>query len=196
MGRLWGVFAGRPCRSSSSRGALPTRATPCPVPNAPNQPNAPPPAPPVVNYFEASCERIDLDAKVAYCTSKNAYKDGRQPQFEVPYDILVVSACMHAACAAQSVVGSAVQKLHGCGACAAAGRLPCPPAAARPSRAGVGGRAASHVWHAGRARELVGRAGVREPAVQPRACQAARGAACADLTVACPCRGRLTAASS
>ena len=44
----------------------------------------------VVDYFEASCDRIDLEAKVAYCTSKNAYKNGRRPQFEVPYDILVV----------------------------------------------------------------------------------------------------------
>jgi NADH:ubiquinone reductase (non-electrogenic) len=46
---------------------------------------------PFVDYFEASCDKIDLDNKVAYCTSKNAYKDGRLPKFEVPYDILVVS---------------------------------------------------------------------------------------------------------
>ena len=29
--------------------------------------------------------------QVAYCTSQNAYLDGRRPQFEVPYDVLVVS---------------------------------------------------------------------------------------------------------
>lgn len=96
---------------------------------------------PFVNYFEASCDRIDLENKVsprgsgpgggagaaprsggrsvrrmsrdvrllqaflepyaslppgravqlAYCTSQNAYLDGRRPQFEVAYDILVVA---------------------------------------------------------------------------------------------------------
>lgn len=46
---------------------------------------------PFVNYFEAACDRVDTDNKVAYCTSKNAYLDGRRPAFEVPYDILVVS---------------------------------------------------------------------------------------------------------
>lgn len=29
--------------------------------------------------------------QVAYCTSQNTYLDGRRPQFEVPYDVLVVS---------------------------------------------------------------------------------------------------------
>lgn len=46
---------------------------------------------PFVNYFEASCDRIDLENKLAYCTSQNAYLDGRRPQFEVAYDILVVA---------------------------------------------------------------------------------------------------------
>lgn len=46
---------------------------------------------PFVDYFEAVCDRIDLDEKIATCTGAIAYKDGRLPQFEVPYDILVVS---------------------------------------------------------------------------------------------------------
>ena len=29
--------------------------------------------------------------QVAYCTSRNAYEDGLRPQFEVPYDLLVVA---------------------------------------------------------------------------------------------------------
>ncbi|KAI7841841.1 hypothetical protein COHA_004370 [Chlorella ohadii] len=44
---------------------------------------------PFVDYFEASCDKIDLDNKVAYCTSKNAYKDGRLPKFEVPCRFLL-----------------------------------------------------------------------------------------------------------
>ncbi|EFN57549.1 hypothetical protein CHLNCDRAFT_143182 [Chlorella variabilis] len=46
---------------------------------------------PFVNFFEAVCDRIDLEEKVAHCTGKTPYKDGRLPQFEIPYDVLVVS---------------------------------------------------------------------------------------------------------
>ncbi|KAL4421095.1 hypothetical protein ABPG77_009622 [Micractinium sp. CCAP 211/92] len=46
---------------------------------------------PFVNYFEAACDRIDLENKLAYCTSQNSYLDGRRPKFEVAYDILVVA---------------------------------------------------------------------------------------------------------
>lgn len=37
----------------------------------------------VVQYFEATCDRIDLDANVVHCTSKNSYEDGFTPQFQV-----------------------------------------------------------------------------------------------------------------
>jgi NADH:ubiquinone reductase (non-electrogenic) len=46
---------------------------------------------PFVDYFEASCDKIDLEGKVVYCTSKNCYEDGFRPEFQIPYDILVVA---------------------------------------------------------------------------------------------------------
>jgi len=46
---------------------------------------------PFVTYFEATCDNIDTTRKVASCTSAFKYDNGVQPQFEVPYDILVVA---------------------------------------------------------------------------------------------------------
>eukprot|EP00878_Enallax_costatus_P005917 GHUV01006208.1.p1 GENE.GHUV01006208.1~~GHUV01006208.1.p1 ORF type:complete len:338 (+),score=70.72 GHUV01006208.1:311-1324(+) len=46
---------------------------------------------PYAAYLEASCDRVDADKKVAYCTAAVAFEDGRRPQFEVPYDVLVVA---------------------------------------------------------------------------------------------------------
>ena len=46
-----------------------------PLPRPPVSPARPPP----------------LRCQVAYCTGKNSYLDGRRPQFEVPYDILIVA---------------------------------------------------------------------------------------------------------
>ena len=46
---------------------------------------------PFARYFEASCDHVDLERKVAFCTSAVAYEGGRRPAFEVPYDVLVVA---------------------------------------------------------------------------------------------------------
>ena len=46
---------------------------------------------PFARYFEATCERVDLERRVASCTSAVAYESGRRPTFEVPFDVLVVA---------------------------------------------------------------------------------------------------------
>ncbi|KAF8058293.1 SPAC3A11.07 [Scenedesmus sp. PABB004] len=46
---------------------------------------------PFATYLEASCERLDPEAKVAYCTAAVSFEDGRRPSFEIPYDIAVVA---------------------------------------------------------------------------------------------------------
>jgi NADH:ubiquinone reductase (non-electrogenic) len=46
---------------------------------------------PFVNYIEAACDKLDVEKKVAYCTSAIPFKDGQRPQFEIPYDICVVA---------------------------------------------------------------------------------------------------------
>eukprot|EP00882_Tetradesmus_deserticola_P001020 GHRQ01001105.1.p1 GENE.GHRQ01001105.1~~GHRQ01001105.1.p1 ORF type:complete len:649 (+),score=345.14 GHRQ01001105.1:241-2187(+) len=46
---------------------------------------------PFATYLEASCEKIDPDKKVAYCTAAVAFEDGRRPQFEIEYDMVVVA---------------------------------------------------------------------------------------------------------
>jgi hypothetical protein len=44
-----------------------------------------------VSYFEATCEQLDVERKVALFQSVPAFEDGRRPQFEVPYDLAVVA---------------------------------------------------------------------------------------------------------
>ncbi|KIZ07869.1 NADH dehydrogenase [Monoraphidium neglectum] len=46
---------------------------------------------PFATYFEATCDAIDPDKKVARCTGAVAFRDGRRPEFEVEYDTLVVA---------------------------------------------------------------------------------------------------------
>ncbi|CAL8468561.1 g8101 [Coccomyxa elongata] len=46
---------------------------------------------PFVTYIEAECEVLDVNRKLALCTSTFAYENGRKPQFEVAYDAVVVS---------------------------------------------------------------------------------------------------------
>ena len=46
---------------------------------------------PFVSFFEACCEQLDVERKVALCTSVSSFEDGRRPQFEVPYDLAVVA---------------------------------------------------------------------------------------------------------
>ncbi|KAL4425486.1 hypothetical protein ABPG75_009502 [Micractinium tetrahymenae] len=46
---------------------------------------------PFLRYVEASCDKVDVNNKIIYCTSQNAYEDGFRPKFEVPYDLLVVA---------------------------------------------------------------------------------------------------------
>ncbi|CAL5221410.1 g3596 [Coccomyxa viridis] len=44
---------------------------------------------PFVTYLEAECTEIDVGKKHALCRAQIAYEDGRRPQFEVIYDIMV-----------------------------------------------------------------------------------------------------------
>eukprot|EP00877_Chromochloris_zofingiensis_P010276 jgi/Chrzof1/5501/Cz16g05180.t1 len=46
---------------------------------------------PFATYFEASCDKLDVEKKVAYCTSSVAFEDGHRPVFEIPYDTAVVA---------------------------------------------------------------------------------------------------------
>lgn len=46
---------------------------------------------PFATYVEAACDSLDHEKKVAYCTSAVAFEDGRRPQFEIPYDMVVVA---------------------------------------------------------------------------------------------------------
>ncbi|GBG00600.1 NADH dehydrogenase [Raphidocelis subcapitata] len=46
---------------------------------------------PFATYFEATCDQIDHEKKIARCTSAVAFMDGRRPQFEIEYDTLVVA---------------------------------------------------------------------------------------------------------
>lgn len=46
---------------------------------------------PFITYFEAGCDHLDIERKVALCTSNVAYESGRRPQFEVLYDMVVVA---------------------------------------------------------------------------------------------------------
>ncbi|KXZ46316.1 hypothetical protein GPECTOR_45g186 [Gonium pectorale] len=46
---------------------------------------------PCVTYLEAECEELDPQGKLAVCTPKFSFTDGRRPQFEVQYDKAVVA---------------------------------------------------------------------------------------------------------
>lgn len=46
---------------------------------------------PFVNYFEARCDKVDLNKKIASCTSAVSDSFGSTRSFDVPYDVLVVS---------------------------------------------------------------------------------------------------------
>ncbi|CAK0781088.1 hypothetical protein CVIRNUC_005282 [Coccomyxa viridis] len=44
---------------------------------------------PFITYLEAECTEIDVEKKMALCRAQISYEDGRRPQFEVIYDIMV-----------------------------------------------------------------------------------------------------------
>jgi len=46
---------------------------------------------PSVPYLEATCDRVDVVKKIAYCTSVAKNPDGVRPQFEIRYDTCVVA---------------------------------------------------------------------------------------------------------
>ena len=122
---------------------------------------------PFVDYFEATCDRIDLDAKVAYCTSKNTC-DGLL--------LGLPGCCVGGAAAGTACHAGAAPRLHASAvcpfprcapplatltrplpACRAQLRGRLPPAVPDTLRAagGGGGRAARHLWREGRGGALL-----------------------------------------